>query len=125
MERFEYMKVKAEVISIEIMTQYKLEALVEDGWVYIEIKKGMYSLPQASLFANIKLTKHLVKHGYHPTKYTPGLWKYESKQVMFTLIVDVFFVKYTRKEDADHSMSILKEQYIIPEDWDAKLYCRV
>ena len=124
-ERFEYMKVKAEIIPIEIMTQYKLEVLAEDGWVYIEIRKGIYGLPQAGLLANIKLTKHLAKHDYHPKKYTPDLWKHESKQVSVTLIVKNFFIKYTRKEDADHVMAVLKKQYIISEEWYAKLYCGV
>ncbi len=28
-----------------------------DGWVYIEIRKGMYGLPQASILANQLLEK--------------------------------------------------------------------
>ena len=82
----------------------------------------MYGLPQAGLLANIKLTKHLAKHGYHPTTYTPGLWKYESRQVAFTLTVDDLFIKSTTKQNADHLLSALKEHYVISEDWAAKLY---
>ena len=125
MERFEYMKVKADIIPDEIMQQYMLEPMVTDGWVYIEIRKGMYGLPQAGLLANLKLTKHLATHGYHPTKYTPGLWKHESKSIAFTLTVDDFFIKYTNRKDADHLLNALKEQYVISEDWEAKLYCGV
>ena len=125
MERFEYMKVKADIIPDEIMQQYMLEPMVTDGWVYIEIRKGMYGLPQAGLLANLKLTKHLATHGYHPTKYTPGLWKHESKSIAFTLAVDDFFIKYTNRKDADHLLNALKEQYVISEDWEATLYCGV
>jgi hypothetical protein len=32
---------------------YNLRDIVNpDGWVYIEIRKGMYSFPQASILAN-------------------------------------------------------------------------
>ena len=72
---FEYMKVKEEIIPEEIRIQYNLKDVVADGWVYIEIRKGMYGLPQAGLLANIKLKKHLATHGYCPTKYTLGLWE--------------------------------------------------
>ena len=43
--RFEYMKVKAEIIPEEIMEQYNLKDVVADVWVYIEIRKGVYGLP--------------------------------------------------------------------------------
>ena len=68
------MKVKLEIISQEIIDQYDLKLLVEDSWIYVEIKKGMYGLPQAGLLANKKLTNNLAKYVYHPNKYTPSLW---------------------------------------------------
>ena len=91
--------------------------MVQDGWVYIEIMKGMYGLPQAGLLANVKLTKHLAKYEYHPTKYTPGLCTHESRQIAFTLTVDDFLIKYSTKEDADHLLSALKYQYVIYNVW--------
>jgi hypothetical protein len=36
----------------EIVDNYKLKELAIDGWVYIEIIKGMYGLKQAGLLAN-------------------------------------------------------------------------
>jgi hypothetical protein len=36
----------------EIVQKYNLNALAVDGWVYIEIRKGMYGLKQAGLLAN-------------------------------------------------------------------------
>ena len=116
MTHFEYMKVKEEIIPEEIITQYNLEDVVADGWVYIKIRKGMYGLPQAGLLGNIKLKKHLATHGYYPTKCTPGLWKHESKAIAFTLTVDDFFTKYTDKADAYHLLNALKEKYTISED---------
>ena len=76
MERYEYMKLKIDIIPDEIVLQYKLKELTSNGWVYLEIRKGMYGLPQAGILANKKLTAHLEKQVYIPTSRTPGLWKH-------------------------------------------------
>eukprot|EP00957_Ditylum_brightwellii_P210040 15364504-Ditylum_brightwellii.AAC.2 len=62
-----------EVIPEEIKQQYQLDKLVHNGYVYIEIWKGMYSLPQAGRIAHDQLKIHLQKYGYAPVKHTPGL----------------------------------------------------
>ena len=110
MNRFEYMKVKEDFIPEEIREQYNLKDVVVDGWMYIEIRKDMFGLPQASLLVNITLKKNIANHGYYPTKYTPSLWKHESKRaIAFILTVDDFFIKYTDKADADHLLNALKK----------------
>ena len=78
--------------------------------MYIEIRNGIYGLPQAGLLSNIKLKKHLANHGYYPMKYTLGLWKHESKTIAFTITVDDLFIKYTDKTDTDHLLNALKEK---------------
>jgi hypothetical protein len=50
--RFEYMKMLLSRFPEEIVQKYNLNALAVDGWVYIEIRKGMYGLKQAGLLAN-------------------------------------------------------------------------
>jgi hypothetical protein len=50
--RFEYMKMLLSRFPEEIIQKYNLNALAVDGWVYIEIRKGMYGLKQAGLLAN-------------------------------------------------------------------------
>jgi hypothetical protein len=50
--RFEYMKMLMYRFPEEIIQRYNLNALAVDGWVYIEIRKGMYGLNQAGLLAN-------------------------------------------------------------------------
>jgi hypothetical protein len=47
--RFEYMKMLLSRFPEEIVNKYNLDALAVDGWVYIEIRKGMYGLKQAGL----------------------------------------------------------------------------
>jgi hypothetical protein len=50
--RFEYMKMPLPRFPDEIVQKYNLNALAIDGWVYIEIRKGIYSLKQAGVLAN-------------------------------------------------------------------------
>jgi hypothetical protein len=57
--RFEYMKMLLSRFSNEIIQKYNLNALAVDGWVYIEIRKGMYGLKQAGLLATQLLQTRL------------------------------------------------------------------
>ena len=47
MYRYEYMKLPLEIIPEEIIQNYKLRNLAHNFFVYMEIQKGMYGLPQA------------------------------------------------------------------------------
>jgi hypothetical protein len=62
--RFEYMKMLLSRFPEEIIQKYNLNALAVDGWVYIEIRKGMYSLKQAELLANQLIQTYLAPFGY-------------------------------------------------------------
>jgi hypothetical protein len=44
--------------------KYNLNALAVDGWVYIEIRKGMYGLKQVGLLANQLLQTSLAPFAY-------------------------------------------------------------
>jgi hypothetical protein len=57
--RFEYMKMLLSCFPEEIIQKYNLNALAVDGWVYIEIRKGMYGLKQAVLLVNQLLQTRL------------------------------------------------------------------
>jgi hypothetical protein len=50
--RFEYTKMQLSRFLKEIVQKYNLNALAVEGWVYVEIIKGMYGLKQAGLLAN-------------------------------------------------------------------------
>ncbi len=61
----EYMQLKMADIPDEIIKEYKLDQKVTtDGFIYTEIRKGMYGLPQAGIIAQELLAKRLGKHGY-------------------------------------------------------------
>jgi hypothetical protein len=76
------------------VSKYNLKAFTVDGWVYIEIIKGMYGSKQAGLLANKLLQKCLAPFGYYPAQQTPGLWLLKTRPIAFSLIVDDFAVKY-------------------------------
>jgi hypothetical protein len=60
MKRPEYMRLKITYIPDEIIDQYNLKSLVtQDGYVYCEITKGIYGLPQAGIIAQQLLEKQL------------------------------------------------------------------
>ena len=76
MERPEYMNVPLKIMPSEIVDKYNPKELEVDCWVYINIVKGVYGLPQARKIANALLQKRLTKHGYHQCQFTPGLYKH-------------------------------------------------
>ena len=93
-----------------------------DGWVYAEIQKGMYGLPQAGMLANKLLKMRLVRHGYYECRHTPGLWRHQWRPITFVLVVDDFGVKFKGKQHAQHLAAALKEHYDVTMDWKGELY---
>jgi hypothetical protein len=76
MESFEYTRIPIKLTPQEIIAEYNLLSLVSDGHVYVEVQTGMYGLPQAGILSNQLLDRRLAIHGYHQTKFTPGLWRH-------------------------------------------------
>ena len=70
---YEYMKLPLEMIPEGIIQQYNLRNLAHKGFVYMEIQKGTYGIPQAGKIANDKLKLHLAKFVYDPAPISPGL----------------------------------------------------
>jgi hypothetical protein len=104
---FEYMKMLLSRFPEEIIQKYNLNALAVDGWVYIEIRKGMYGLKQAGLLANQLLQTRLAPFGYYPARHTPRLWLHQTRPISFTLVLDDFAVKYFGKQHVDHLWNAL------------------
>jgi hypothetical protein len=120
--RFEYMKMLLSRFPEEIIQKYNLNALDVDGWVYIEIRKGMYGLKQTGLLANQLLQKRLAPFGFYPARHTPGLWLRNTRPVYFALFVDDFTVKYVGKQHAEHLRNALLRTYELTTDWTATVY---
>eukprot|EP00804_Cyclotella_cryptica_P030451 CCRYP_008524-RA/>CCRYP_008524-RA protein AED:0.26 eAED:0.26 QI:0/0/0/1/1/1/2/0/901 len=108
-----------------IIDQYQLRDKVKNGYVYMEIRRAMYGLPQAGILTNKLLKQRLAKHGYYEVVHTSGLLKHISRPVSFTLVVDDFGIKYVGKEHADHLLNALKQDYMLDIDWTGMLYCGI
>jgi hypothetical protein len=118
------MKIPIALLPDNIIEHYQLKVL--DGYVYMEICKGMYGLPQAGILANKLLKEHLVCHGYFEQPHTPGLWKHVTCPVWINLCVDNFGIKYNGREHLQLVHGALrKETYEIVEDWTGNLYCGI
>ena len=55
MSNCDYMRIKLAAIPQDIIDQYGLGKIQHEGWVYIEIQKGMPGLKQTSKIANDRL----------------------------------------------------------------------
>jgi hypothetical protein len=110
----------------DIIAHYNLLEKVLNGFVYMEIHRGMYGLPQAGILANKLLKKRLACHGYFEVPHTPGLWKHISRPIWFNLCVNDFGVKYIGEDNLKHLFASLQtETYDIVEDWKGNLYCGI
>ena len=126
MGRYKYIKIHISFISDEIIKEYNLMEIVDDdGYVWVEIRKGMYDLPQVGILANKLLEKHLATAKYVPTPHTPGLWRHVWWPMMFTLVVDDFNIKYVGWKHAQHLLDTLQLYYKISTDWEGRLYCGI
>ncbi len=47
----EYVRIKITDIPAEFIEEYKLAGRDRDGWIYFEICRGCYGLPQAGILA--------------------------------------------------------------------------
>ena len=74
LKRYEYIKLKLSDVPEEIINEYNLrEKETADGHVYVEVRRGMYGLPQAGLIAQEELEERLNENGYRQSKLVPGL----------------------------------------------------
>ncbi len=125
MERFEYMQIPIKLIPAEIIEAYNLLPKVYKDHIYVEIRRGMYGLPQAGILANQLLTKRLAPHGYEQSRHTLGLWRHKWRPILFSLVVDNFGIKYVGKQHADHLIQAIEQDYEFSKDWAGQLYCGI
>ena len=122
MMEYKYMKIRYNEITMEIKTQYGLSEIEHNGYIYLQIRKGMPGLKQAGKISNTRLTKHLERYGYCPSKRTPSLWSHKTRPVSLTLVVDDFGVKYKGRENFQHLCDALCDLYEITVDESGSKY---
>jgi hypothetical protein len=68
LSRYEYLRMLLSIFPEEIIDKNNLMEKTLDGWVYIEIRKGMCGLKQAGLLANQLFKKRLAPLWYYPAR---------------------------------------------------------
>ena len=87
--------------------------LVQNGWIYFDILRGCYDLPQSDRLTNDQLHTRLDNAGYYESATTTGLWRHKWRPIKFVLIVDDFVIKYVRKQHTLYILKILEHNYEI------------
>jgi hypothetical protein len=73
----EYVCIKISDIPDKFFTEYNLGGRDHKSWIYFEIWKGCYGLPQAGILANELLRSRLLAEGFYEAASTPGLWRHK------------------------------------------------
>jgi hypothetical protein len=129
----EYVCIKITDILAEFIEEYKLAGTDRDGWIYFEIRRGCYGLPQAGILANDLLRSCLLAEVYYEVETTPGLWSHKWHPIQFCLIVDDFGIEYIGIEHFNHLLDVLKKSNMAGDKfaginikWDyANRRCRI
>ena len=112
------MRIKFSYITQEFIEEYDLSKAAQNGWIYFEILRGCYGLPQSGRLANKLLRTHLEKAGYYEAATTSGLWCHRWRPVQFVLLLGDFGIKCVVKEHALHLLKTLEADYKITTDWE-------
>ena len=97
----------------------------EDGYYYAEISKALYGLWEAGYIVNVELKRILELEGYVPSKFTPGLFTYKTREIAFSLVVDDFGVKYKKRTDEEHLLKTIQGRYPVKAEWEPTFYLGV
>ena len=122
MDEFEYMWLPRWIFTQEFIDDNNIAHLFHNDRIMVEIRKGMYGLPQAGRLAYLKLINNLATSGYVKAGLTPGLFKHTTRNTIFSLVVDDFGVKYSSLEDANHLIQALRQHYTVTTDFTGKLF---
>jgi hypothetical protein len=123
MRSWECMGLKITDIPDKVIKHYNLKSLVtQEVYIYSEITKGMYGLPQSGIIAQELPEKRLAEYGYHQSKIINSLWKHKTRPIYFCLVVDNFAVKYVNQDNVDHVIKAVRKYYPMTGDKEATTY---
>ena len=125
MEQSKYVRIKLSDIPQEFIEEYDLTQAAQNGWIYFDILRGCYGLPQSGRLANDLLRTRLEKAGYYKAATTHGLWSHKCSPVQFVYLVDDLVIEYVFKEHALYLLKTLKLKYDIPTDWEGTKFAGI
>ena len=123
--RYEYIRLSIKIFPQKHIDAYNLLGLVHNGYVYCEIQRCMYGLPQAGKLCYNQLVRQLEPHVYAPCRHTPGVWRHKWRPILFSLVVDDFGFKYVGRAHAEHLVTTLHKYHTLKTDWAGTLYCGI
>ena len=122
LNRPDYARIKLSYTPQDFINEYKLmEYAHVNGWVYFEIRNGVYGLQQLAALANALLAQRIKENGYCQCATTPGLWRHEWHPITFYLIIKDFGVEYVGKRHTLHLRYAIEEHYEVTENWKEDL----
>jgi hypothetical protein len=107
----EYVHIKISDIPNKIFMEYNLGGRDRERWIYFEIRKGCYGLPQAGILANDLLRSRLLTEGFYEAASTPGLWRHKWHPLQLCLIVDNFGIEYVGIKHFNFLLNLLKKYH--------------
>ena len=93
MDRSEYARIKIENIPQEFIQEYNFLPMVNNGWIYFEIVRDCYGLPQSGMLANNLLRTRLKKRILQSNNHS-GTVEAPVATIQLYLIVDDFGIEY-------------------------------
>ena len=106
----DYFKIKASKVPIAICQKYNISP-DNDDYIYFRLDKCLYGHAVAGRLSNQELVKLLKVAGYYESDLVPCLFKHESRQISFSLIVDDLGVKHTNTEDIQHLIDAISPRW--------------
>ena len=102
------MRIHRSKLPRKTIPKHRLDSLFHDDYIYFEVRKCLYGLPQSGKLSQTRLVKHLASHGYHQFPNVPCIFKHATRNITFSLVVDDFGVSYQHPSDFQHLIETLK-----------------
>ena len=86
----------------KVVIEYSLLPIADaSGYVYVDIRKGMYGLKETGIIAYKRLVRNLHPHGYVPVAHTRGIWTHSTCADALHHVEEVSVVVIGKKLDTE------------------------
>ncbi len=115
-----YMSIQADDIGNELIDLYNLSSYIVNvngkRYVYFKVAKCLYGHPAAGRLSFHKLKGILEAAGFIENPFVDCLFKHNTRNIQFALIVDDMGIKYSNKEDLDYLISVIEPHWKLKVD---------
>ena len=82
----------------------------------------MYGHPASGRLSNMKLVSILKDTGYHEDAFVDCLFRHETRNITFTLVVDDTGIKYSKVEDVEHLVATIAPHWKVKLDYSGSQF---